>query len=536
MTIQMLWQKYKYFPYERDLARREVRSLMRKEPRAGREGLAIDDADDWMDLAERATYFREVRGHEGERLVPQQAQLEAIANGAVNPWTPSDNSSHGRNRQSTRYSAHGLHEYRGKFNPQMVRAISNILCLQPGDWIIDPFCGSGTVLLEAFHQGLNAVGIDVNPLGVEIARAKISLMRIPCEELLDQTAVIKTRLGQRIAGIRTDKRFSAAQIKHLAGSDWEDGLNCPGYLKLWFTESVLAQLAAILAEIASLRSERIRSVMRIALSDILREVSLQDTSDLRIRRRKSPRENEPVVTMFLDSLSKKLSSVFKARQLIRQTDTVQEALCGSVLDCRDLLASGRAKCAVRSFAAAITSPPYATALPYIDTQRLSLVLLGLIDCQQIRDTERMLIGNREITPGERAQLRTALRTNYHGLPTECIATCQNLQNALDESKDGFRRQNVPALLYKYLVEMGQMFRQVNGILKEDAPYAMIVGQNRTRLGGEEFIIDTPSLLSVLAEANGFRLRDSVELNTYHRFHVHQANSIRTETLLILEKV
>ncbi len=535
MKVHFLWQNYKYFPYERELARREVQALMGRKPSDDDVGLVVNVGSDWESTAERTTYFREVFSEIGDSIVPLQTQLETLKNGSNATLSFPFAAPTVSNRQSTRYSAHGLHDYRGKFNPQVVRAIGNILRLQPGDWILDPFCGSGTVLLEALHLGLNAVGIDVNPLAVEIANAKVACMRVPRDQLLEQAAAVKLRLSERIVGMRLDRAFSSQHIKRVASDAWQTGLNCPGYLQQWFSKSVLVQLAAILQEIDGLPSKQIRLIIRVVLSDIVRAVSLQDAADLRIRRRKSPPENEPAIPLFLDCLSKKLSCVLKARQLLEFTSTRQVAIQGNVLSCSKLLARQAASRSAKQFDAAITSPPYATALPYIDTQRLSLVLLGLIDAAQIRATERTLIGNREITPAERSSLEAALQANIHNLPPECISICQALQRAVDRRKDGFRRQNVPGLLYKYLCEMAEMFREVYTLLRKGARYALIVGRNSSRLGGHHFSIDTPRLLSILAQGNGFNLIESIELDAYHRFDVHQANSIRTETLIILEK-
>src|SRR5262245_11279186 len=162
--LRLLWHDYRYFPYERMLAEREARQLFGVEPEKVDGGLLVDSR---RAVGDRLTYVKAVQNGES-MVVPDQANLEASGNGSA--WGPVPS----LRRQSTRYSAHGLHEYRGKFNPQVVRAIGNLLGLEPGDRVLDPFCGSGTTLLEAAHIGWNAVGVDLNPLGVLIANAKLA--------------------------------------------------------------------------------------------------------------------------------------------------------------------------------------------------------------------------------------------------------------------------------------------------------------------------------------------------------------------------
>src|SRR5206468_2792320 len=120
------WHGYKYFPYERKLAEREVTSLLGQMPTQRPDGLSIACVPQWQPRAYRTTYFSHAVSNDGT-VVPLQANLEESATGAEpSKGTPV------LSRQSTRYSAHGLHEYRGKFNPQIVRAIGNVLGLQPG--------------------------------------------------------------------------------------------------------------------------------------------------------------------------------------------------------------------------------------------------------------------------------------------------------------------------------------------------------------------------------------------------------------------
>ena len=67
-------------------------------------------------------------------------------------------------------SIHGIYPYRGKMSP--LDASQVIKQLPSDSLILDPFCGTGTILYEAQTHGLNAIGVDNNPLACTIARGK----------------------------------------------------------------------------------------------------------------------------------------------------------------------------------------------------------------------------------------------------------------------------------------------------------------------------------------------------------------------------
>lgn len=69
-----------------------------------------------------------------------------------------------RTRSVNQYLTHWIYPYKGKFHPQMVRALLNIIGLREGETVFDPFSGSGTTALEAQLLGINFIGIDVSPL------------------------------------------------------------------------------------------------------------------------------------------------------------------------------------------------------------------------------------------------------------------------------------------------------------------------------------------------------------------------------------
>ena len=77
-----------------------------------------------------------------------------------------------RTRSVNQYLTHWIYPYKGKFHPQMIRALLNIIGLREGDVVLDPFIGSGTTAVEAQLLGINAIGIDVSPLCVLQSRVK----------------------------------------------------------------------------------------------------------------------------------------------------------------------------------------------------------------------------------------------------------------------------------------------------------------------------------------------------------------------------
>lgn len=88
-----------------------------------------------------------------------------------------------RNAKKTTLSlTHDLHIYKAKFFPRMVRALLNLFPKEGGP-IVDPFCGSGTALLEASLLGLESYGVDIDPICQLISRAKVEPFLSPVKTL-----------------------------------------------------------------------------------------------------------------------------------------------------------------------------------------------------------------------------------------------------------------------------------------------------------------------------------------------------------------
>ena len=81
-----------------------------------------------------------------------------------------------KNQFRTGYATHGLFPYRGKFHPQMIKGIINVMGLKPGDIVLDPMMGSGTVLVEACLMGIRSIGVDASPFCRFMTQTKIDAL------------------------------------------------------------------------------------------------------------------------------------------------------------------------------------------------------------------------------------------------------------------------------------------------------------------------------------------------------------------------
>ncbi|MBU4000393.1 site-specific DNA-methyltransferase, partial [Patescibacteria group bacterium] len=83
-------------------------------------------------------------------------------------WSFSD-----KTRKDTAYITHGYHRYPAKFIPQIVSRLAEKYT-RVGDFIIDPFGGCGTTLVESKVMGRPSIAVDINPVAVLITKAKIT--------------------------------------------------------------------------------------------------------------------------------------------------------------------------------------------------------------------------------------------------------------------------------------------------------------------------------------------------------------------------
>jgi len=125
------------------------------------------------------------------------------------------------------YATHGLFPYRGKFHPQMIKGIMNIIGIRPGDTVLDPMAGSGTTLIEASIIGVDSVGIELSPFACLMTRAKLGGLSMDCSgfvkllQMVDKIFDSFPGESRRIDTLfeRAERSGSAAVSKELEGSE-----------------------------------------------------------------------------------------------------------------------------------------------------------------------------------------------------------------------------------------------------------------------------------------------------------------------------
>lgn len=499
--INLYWHNYKFFPYEKRFAVREVQSLLEpKQLREFEDRLLISGSKN-SDSINKLVYFSHAE-IERETIPTLQFQFEN-GSGANNR----------QKRQNTRYSVHGLHEYKGKFNPQVVRSLFNIYNVKSGDNILDPFCGSGTTLVESAHDNISASGTDINPLAVFIANAKIDALGISSAEIAKSKDILF-------------KKYQAIKNKFIL----DDSDQRIQYLKSWFPIEVLMEMEALRLSALKL-ADSVRNIFLIIISNQLRDYSFQEPSDLRIRRRFSPFPEIPFIQQIKASID---SFVFNIKEFQTSFDPIKslnKAFNSDVKYSKQVPAFANDN----TYDFAITSPPYATALPYIDTQRLSLVWLNLISAKAIKSLESDLIGSRDFkAKSEQQKWQAYMEKNEYCLPAEIHSFCIDLNSKL-KPNEGFRKKALPSLLYRYFNEMGLAFKEVHRLLKKEKYFCLIVGHNHTSIGGQRTDIDTPKFLSYIGKQIGFNVHEIIELDAYQRYGLNSSNAVQKESLIVFKK-
>jgi site-specific DNA-methyltransferase (cytosine-N4-specific) len=182
----------------------------------------------------------------------------------------------------------------------------------------------------------------------------------------------------------------------------------------------------------------------------------------------------------------------------------------------------------------VTSPPYATALPYLDTDRLSLCYLKLLPRQEHRATDYQMIGNREISETQRLGLWDLYLSRAETLPKEIRNLITEVDQAYGNTDVGFRRRNLPALLAKYFLDMQKVLTSINLIVNHGGHVFIVVGDNHTIAHERRIDIQTAKLIDILGESVGMQLVESIPMDMLTPRDIFKRNAVASEHIVHLQ--
>lgn len=511
LMIRLFPPNYSLFPYEECLAADEFRVLTARRcspsnvfHRSFRVSPYV------LDRLSQLTFTHHVEFSVSADLRTWQAVLE---NGYDAQNT--------KKKKEPKYCTHGIHPYKGKFYPQLARCMFNLANASRGAVVLDPFCGSGTVLLESTLNGLRAFGVEMNPLGVLISRAKTQLPREDLFMVDECLSEFLDLIARDKSGLRDLEEFPA---------------ECLEEIRSWFPSPVARCLAWLLRRIESVPLLSLQDGLRVCLSSVVREVSQQEPRDLRIRRRAQPIENAPTLKLFrakVQELRRRLREFAERLPYCPFRLEEAEVIEGDSRTRKPFQGVGLSNGSVDLV---VTSPPYATALPYIDTDRLSLLTILGMPSRMRADVERRLTGSREIATGERRELEAEMaETTLSAVPSSyAVGLIKTIHRRNSVANVGFRRRNMSALLLRYYRGMTETLRQLRRVVKPRGSLFFVLGNSRTIAGGKETVIDTTRAIREISEHLGFGVHEEREITVTRENLLHAKNAITRNTILWLE--
>ena len=264
----------------------------------------------------------------------------------------------------TKEYTHCFHTYPAMMIPQIARKLLKEYGVQ-GGWLFDPYCGTGTSLVEASLFGMHSVGCDINPLVRLIATAK-------------STPICLLTLDGTLNKLNND----FFHIEYREGNVPDAPIpNIPN-LKYWFSEEVIRILAYLRAVISHVEDKALQNFILVAFSETVREVSYTRNGEFKLYRmpeNKLKNFKPDVFGIFSKKLDRNrhgLSSYLEKRKSVKVSVSGANTVQGKLPTLRP----------AREYDMVITSPPYGdshTTVAYGQFSRLAAEWIGLPNARKV---------------------------------------------------------------------------------------------------------------------------------------------------------
>lgn len=278
---------------------------------------------------------------------------------------------------------HNVFRYPAKFHPPIARHLIETFS-RPGERIFDPFCGSGTTLVEAVVTGRSAVGTDIDPLAVFVSQAKVQRYDI------DAIHTAAEAVAKHIVALRGEDHARWGSFENGAPEEEVSALVAKNRLEVpaiprishWFRHRVVWQLGSIRKLVQEEVNDEVRLFFLLCFASIVRGSSnadpvpvsgLEVTSHM-LRKEAAGREIDPY-RLFLRALRVTLSAMSEfATARSKSSEGSAKVADARVVSLAD---AGWVD-------AVVTSPPYLTAVDYYRRHTLEMYWLNLVSSQRDR--------------------------------------------------------------------------------------------------------------------------------------------------------
>lgn len=404
-------------------------------------------------------------------------------------------------------ATHHLHTYPAKLLPQIAHYF---LCAdqlsQKGDFVLDPFSGTGTVALETLIAERQPIVSELNPLALLITKAKV--------QALDLAAIGKAI--ERIKQCRSVYlRAGASSIPSVVNREY------------WYEPGIVLELAALKRAIDHEDNSPVKDFLLVSFSHACRKTSRTDprlSVPVRVKNYMPP----PPLTSWRIFDEQVLANVNRYKRL-------QEEMAGKkwpkvqlagvdarnlrVVDSRSRGNSLTEPLPSASVQLIITSPPYAGAQKYIRASSLSLGWLGLAGSQDLKPLENASIGREHFRKEESDVLQNV------GL----VAADEFIAKIFEINRTRSR------IVSTYLVEMRAVLSELFRVLKPGGHLVLVVGDNQVC----SYPFRSSEYLRAIAESLGFVTRlllvDLIRSRSLMTKRNKTAAVIHCEWVILLQK-
>ncbi len=346
----------------------------------------------------------------------------------------------------TKEYTHCFHTYPAMMIPQIARKLLNQYGVE-GEWLLDPYCGTGTSLVEASLFGIHSVGCDINPLVRLISNAKLT--PIPFNTLDSELKKLDDVLFQ---------------VEFRAGNVPEAPIPKIPNLDYWFSQEMIISIAYLLDCINKIADQAVRNFITVAFSETVREVSYTRTSTFKLHRmpaEKLESFNPDVFGTFRKKLNRNRQGL--AAYLEKRKD-VEASVC----DANTVNGEQPIPRPLGGYNLVITSPPYGdshTTVAYGQFSRLSAEWLGLPNARKI---DRIAMGG---------------QNSRETLADSPISSAIEKIRSIDEK----RAREVAA----FYIDLEHSIRTVVKTLSQRSTICYVVGNRRVKdvtLPTDEFVV------------------------------------------------